>query len=1120
MPLQDSKRNYELLIDRLDQFVRKYYLNQIIRGALFSVGGILAIYLLISLLEYQAYLDPSVKTPVFWGAVIASLGMLVSWIGIPAFRYFKLGKTISHEQAAQIIGNHFSEIQDKLLNVLQLQQQSQQDSAAAALIEASIDQKIEEIKPVPFRLAIDLSKNKKYLSYALPPLAVLVIILFARPSILSDSNERLINYNKVFEKEAPFEFLLNDSDPLQVVQYDDYTLKVKVDGDALPEQASILIDGSAYRLEKTSPDEFSYTFRQVDRSREFFLEAEGFRSSDFELEMIPKPALINFDLVLDYPDYTGLKDEILKNTGDAQVPEGSELRWIFRTDHTSRIDLKFPEALESAQRTGESEFQFEKRISESASYKIGMANEKLEAQDSIAFRIQAIADQFPQIAVERFEDSTNNKYLYFLGQGSDDYGIRNIDFVWTWEGKDAFGSKVDKGENRERIIMGAGRQSSFTWNWDLTKINLEPGDRINYYFELWDNDGVNGSKSARTASMQFELPTLKEVEEQTEQNNQAIKEQLSSALDDIQEIQEEIDELRDELVQKKELDWEDREQIEKMLEKQKQVSQNVEQLKELFQENIEQQQEFRQFDEEIINKQQRLQEMFEEVLDEEMKKMFEELEELLEELNKEQSLEELEDLEMTDEQLEQELDRMLELFKEYEMQQKMQEVIDELEELAEEQEELAEQSGDKKADEEELAKQQEALNEKFEDIREDIEQIEQLIEELSDPKQMDDTEQQEQDIQESMEQSSEQLQQGKQKQAQQQQQQSSDQMEQLSQQMQSSLSNMQQQQQGEDMEALRQLLDNLIKLSFDQEQVMNELNEMRSQNPAYVSLVQEQFRISEDIEMVKDSLQALAKRVVEISTFVTREITEVDRHMEKSLEQLSERRIPRAQEEQQYVMTGMNNLALMLDEVLQQMQQSMASMMQGSQNCQKPGQGQPSPSDQLGKQGDLQQQLNQQLQEMQQGNGPNGRNPLTSKQYAQMAARQAAIRQAMEEMSQQMHGSSENGDIAKELKEIADAMEGTEEDLVNKIFDNELLERQQEIMTRLLEAEDALREREIDPKRESETASEISREIPPALEEYLKKRQAELDLWKTVPPDLKPYYRNLVEQYLRELAPQ
>ena len=95
---------------------------------------------------------------------------------------------LSHAEAASIIGTHFTEVSDKLLNTLQLKDA---DGGSKDLIEASIQQKVEELKPVPFQLAIDFKKNRKYLKYALIPLLVIA------PSSLSISRcycQKLCSY--------------------------------------------------------------------------------------------------------------------------------------------------------------------------------------------------------------------------------------------------------------------------------------------------------------------------------------------------------------------------------------------------------------------------------------------------------------------------------------------------------------------------------------------------------------------------------------------------------------------------------------------------------------------------------------------------------------------------------------------------------------------------------------------------------------------------------------------------------------------------------------------------------------------------------------------------------------
>jgi hypothetical protein len=79
------------------------------------------------------------------------------------------------------------------------------------------------------------------------------------------------------------------------------------------------------------------------------------------------------------------------------------------------------------------------------------------------------------------------------------------------------------------------------------------------------------------------------------------------------------------------------------------------------------------------------------------------------------------------------------------------------------------------------------------------------------------------------------------------------------------------------------------------------------------------------------------------------------------------------------------------------------------------------------------------------------------------------------------------------------------------------MKRQQEILTRLLRHEKAERQREYDQQRKSEIAQEQERQLPPALEEYIKQRKAELELYKTASPSLKPYYKNLVEEYFKAL---
>lgn len=1118
--------NYHLLIQKLDQFIRKYYVNQTIRGLLYTTALLLVLFLGLNFLEHYFYFDSGVRKAMFYSFVGASAIATVAWILMPLAKYLGLGSVISHEQAAGIIGDHFGDVKDQLLNVLQLKGQAE-GADNQALILASIDQKSENIRLVPFKKAIDLSENRKYLRYVLPPLLLLLIILFAAPSLIKDSTARLINNDKEFERPAPFHFIVEDEN-MEVVQFDDYPLMVKVEGDVLPNEVFIDVDNYQYRLTKEDANTFSYRFSNVQKDTEFKLLSSGVSSEEYELAVLKKPNILDFEVNLDYPNYTRRPDEALNSVGDIVVPLGTNINWVFDAQNTDAIDLKFTSQADliNTKQLTESSFSFKKKALKDEGYKLFISNSALPNADSISYSISVIPDQYPSIKAERFVDSTNQRLQYFVGDATDDYGLLSLAFNYRINNKDKQGEL-----QAVKLPMGSSKQTDFEYQFDLDELGLKPGDEVVYYFEVYDNDAINGSKSARTNLMQYAMPTLEELEELEEQNEDDIKDELEKSIEESKKLQEDVKKMEEKLLQKKELDWQDKKELEKLLERQQELQKNLEKAQEKFEENMKNQEEFQERDEELVEKQEKIQELFEEVMSDEMKELMEKIQELMQEMEKDEALEKLEQMEMNDEEMEMELDRMLELFKQMELEQEMEKAIDKMEEIAEKEEELAEETQDlaeeqekdeqnegEMSEEEEQAKQEE-LQEKQEEIQEDMkeleekmEEIEQKNQELERPQNMDTPQEEMQEAGEQMEQSQEQMEQQENKKASESQQKAAEQMRQAAQKMSQQMQSMEMEQMEEDMQALRQLLENLVGLSFDQEELMETFGKTTVNTPRYVELVQEQFKLKDDFRLIEDSLQALSKRVFQIEAFVTEKVTEIKDNMESSIDELEERRKPKAAEHQQRAMKNVNDLALILGETMQQMQQQMAAGMPGSQSCQKPGGKNPSgkPGDKMSK---GQQGLNKQMQQMKQAMEEGGKGG-SAKEFAEMAARQAALRKALKEKQKQLQ---EQGQGSKELQGLEEQMNKVETDLVNKRLTNEMLQRQEEILTRLLEHEKAEREKEYDNKRKAERTPEKERTVPPSLEEYLKKREAEVSPYQTVSPNLKPYYKNLVEKYLQSL---
>ena len=276
--MQWNQNYYEQLIFKVDQFTRKYYINQLIRGSLYFIGLVTIVFIAFNLLENQFYFSKLIRKGLFFSFLALFGTAFWFWVATPILHYFRLGKMINHEEAAKIIGTHFTDVKDKLLNVLQLKSQSV-GFTDRSLIEASINQKAAELRPVPFVSAIDLQKNRKYIQYAFLPLLLLGGLMVWNPDVIKAPTSRLIQNDKEFIKAAAFAFVI-PTEELKVTQNSDYTLQIHTEGSAIPAEAFIEVDHFQYRMHQDEPGIFSYTFRNVQQDQNFKIFSLLFRTND------------------------------------------------------------------------------------------------------------------------------------------------------------------------------------------------------------------------------------------------------------------------------------------------------------------------------------------------------------------------------------------------------------------------------------------------------------------------------------------------------------------------------------------------------------------------------------------------------------------------------------------------------------------------------------------------------------------------------------------------------------------------------------------------------------------------------------------------------------------------
>ena len=1049
----------------------------------------------------------------FYAFVLVNLSLIIYYFIVPLFQINKIGKIISHEQAAEIIGKHFTDVSDKLINTLQLKKLSEINSTNADLIKASINQKIGQLKPIPFVVAIDLSKNKKYFKYAVFPLLFIILILFAAPSIITDSTKRLINHGTFYEKEAPFSFSVVNK-KLEAIQQEDFVLNVKINGNEIPDISFIEINGNQYQLTKDNTVNCHYNFKNLQKNTKFKLFADGFYSKEYELFVLPKPIILNFGITLNYPSYINKKNEYLQNTGDIVVPEGTEIKWNFLTRDTKDIVLRFKDNSFKTKNINENNFYYSATFKKSQGYSIITTNEYLSVKDSLLYTINIITDAYPTIKVIENKDSILKNKTYYKGMIKDDYGFKGLTFNYRkLNMADSLTAK--KSEIKAISINNSVSQQEFYYYFDFNTIATQPGDEFEYFFEVCDNDGVNGSKSSRSSKMIYKVPSLEEQKEKTEKSNEQIKNDLIKSISEAKQLQKNIEEFNKKLVDKKTISWQEKKQMQDILDKQLNLQNKIELIQKENIQKTAQENQFNKENEDLLKKQEELNKLFNELMTDEMKEMFKKIQEMLDKLNKNEVAEILDKMKLSNKDIEKQLDRNLELFKQLEFEKKLTETIEKLNELSEKQKKLSNETekSDSKKNKESLEKKQEDLNKEFNDIKRDLNDVEKKNQELEEPNKLDSTTKEQNSIQQEMNKSLENIKDSKNKKASQSQKNASEQMNDLAQKLEDMQNEMEQENAVEDINTLRDILENLVKASFDQEKLMSDISDMKTTDPKYISVMQKQKKLKDDLQMIEDSLFALSKRQAQIESFVNQEISEINNNISKAVSFLTERSISACKARQQLAMTSINNLALMLSETLNSMQQQSNKPSSGKcskpGSCNKPGTGKPS----FKSMKKLQEQLNKQMKEMKDGMNPSGKKgqKSMSEQLAKMAAQQEAIRKQLQQLMDQLkkEGQTNTG----ELNDLQNKMDETETDLVNKIISNATLKRQQDILTRLLESEKAEKEREMDEKRESNEAKNEIFSNPTQFLEYKSIKLKEIELLKTVPPSLKVFYKNKVNEY-------
>ncbi len=1021
-------------------------------------------------------------------------------------------------------------------------------NANPKLVEAAIFKNLEEVNPSvldeKLNSFLDESEISKKVSLfrtiSIASLVMLCISVFS----LNEASSRLTQFWVHFEKPNPFKFEVTPGNITQE-QGTSFTAFVTFNGE-LPKTVSLMVktpveDDYRSRNMDLSGSTYSSLAFDLNTDLSYHIEMDGYKSSVYEAKVQLRPRFSELTINITPPSYTRLESVSVQYPfSQIQGYQGSEISLngsvnkelqsfqLLKNDQLIQIKSDSDMALD---------YSFVVENPDTISFQL-TDNNGLKNENPFRFTIEPLQDEYPYVELlepsQSFE-AVDPATIDILFRPSDDFALTSASL--NYELQKAFVEEPITGtRNLENPVNGVLQ----SFSWDVSELELKPKDQLTFWIEVSDNDGYQGYKTSRSELITLTVPSLIDYFDDLGEQEDDVQTDLEDISEAFEEMSEQYDTFKEQLKENPETNFEQQRQLQEVQRQQEEIEKRIEELNEKFDEIKEELSENNMLSEETMEAYQELQELMEEIDDPAFREALQKLQEQMSEMTPEQLRDALQEAEFNEELYKQRLERTLELFKQLKLNSDLEKLAEAYDDLARQEEELENQAGNTQSLQEQresTLEQTEKLKEQIEELSENVsekteesveayqemsqdeleriqQELEKMLEELNkeSPNQSSESEKSgNQSEKDSDQQSGDQSEQQQNEQNQNQQKNLKQDFQQLAEMTRNAMQQMQQQQMNINIAGLQYILYSLLNLSVEQEELVEYASSTENRSQAYVEYARDQKNVEDIFISLSDSLFELSKEIPQFSNQINQKKEEVELRLTNSLEQMAERNQSRASVATRQAMGGINEIAFMIANLLEQIQDS-NSQGGGSGS----GMSMQQMMEQMQQMGQDQQQLNQQIQDL--INDMQG-DRLTQDQMErlnQLSRQQNAIRQQLQEL--QRNGELEGGDqLGSELERMIEQMEDTINDLRGGAIDPTLIERQQNILSRMLEAEQAMQERDEEEKREGNTGQVTGQPTPPdlTLEELEKQIRNRLN-----DPNFSKYsadYQRLIERYFELL---
>ncbi len=1153
---------FEHIVAKLKS-VRRLETLYLFLGGLFSFAAIVLLFLLFtSLIELIAKGDVAFRTSLFILLLIATGLSFFVYLLPHILRFFGIKYLPKINDIARRVGNAFPEIKDKLLNALQLfRNKSKQDSTSEELSLAYFDEVYQVANDKDFTKIIKKEKTRKSFYFFAAATLLGIILFFGLGSRLSASFDRIVNFTKEYIPPAPFSLSIEPKE-LVLTRGNSITISIKSDGIA-PASVELFIretqqeEFDRIALNTDSAGVFEYHINSIKHSIEFYAQSPWYhtfvKTNIGKINVIERPLIRTISGKLIPPHYTNLATVFFNEQNTAlSALKGSRLHFtLLANTELESADLYFIRTVTSINDTAQSihrdtsvsklQVSGNKAIANmnvraSGNYYFKLyAHNGIDNESPIVYSIIALNDELPEIELmEPTNDVqvSEEALLPMLINISDDFGFS--DLYLNYKLIHSKYTEPDKAFSRIKISINKSNLSQqIPYIWNLNNVDITPEDIFEFYLEVFDNDIINGPKSARTQTLKVRLPSLDEVLASADEMQKKMEKDAKELLKKTQEIKNEMEKMKRELRKKpkgQKLDWKEKKKAEDILKKQADLQKKINDLQKQMSKMSKKLEENQAISPETLKKYQELQKLLSQVSTPELQRMQKQFEDAMNKMDPQTLRRMMENTKFNEKQFRKSIERTIKLLKRLQAEQKVDALQKRADELLRKQNELNKKtentnSGDKEK-RSQLAKKQQNLKNEMNKIAKDLNALDKLMKELGKDMPHDALKQAKQDLNQQktaseMNNASSQMQQSQMSKASSSQKKATKNLKKFADAMRNLKKKMQNKISKEAIRKMQKAVNDLLQLSKQQESLKKQTANTSYNSNKMPALQGRQSQIQEGLKNIANSMSDLSEKSFAITPQMGYLMGQAMQQMQRAQSSLSNRALSSSVQQQTQAMSSINQAAAQMQSMLNKMKKK------GNGSCNNPGgQGEGkggsgmSFSQRLRQAANKQQGINNGMQQMLGQQMMNGK--LTQQQQAEfgrIAAEQGKARKAMDELAKEQKQFGGNKKALGDLRKIVKEMDEVISDLKSGNVTPETLNKQERILSRLLDASVSMNERDYEKKRESKSAKQFNRKSPDRLNLNGKnaKERARRELNRALKLGYTKDYQRLIKKYFELL---